>query len=671
MKTPGLTLDANGRLDLELYNEATAFALTSHKFVRSRQQCECVLEDERQWEQAVKEGRFLPIQLYQDDSFVLRLVRGQLRPQEQDEWVGGVQGVLDVPDGELVVTTGMDFLDDPGQIKDEESSRIISVAAGKYLVTLYSYLSGVNGLMDLHPIATDKQVLAWFRKTRPGHPVPRWLEVWVGETGLMADSTWVDFLLHLEPCQEGTAPPLLLQDRMLHATQRRRPEIFPLGLPVENPVRPPKPVSKPTPPVKVDVLKRVSDITPQPFGGKPVLHPVKDLWQVYRIPFYCNDSVGCELILEFPNEAQAAAFQPTPNTVLERTRKRLRVGFGHPRGRWDLMKWLQELSTPLATVPDGTHLEMVLADEKDNDEGRQRWASTVRAGQWELEATWPQVSPDVVADAVAFCRSLNEKTGAKARDDQEADAVLQRLKGDILFKPGSVLKKGLQLIPKDPLLLDPLGAHVFEHRYGKAWPVIPILEEYELPGTEASKPASPAFKSEMEAFLAEAKDAPIVFKGARSQYRAKDFVRLGPGLKPVFRDLDYEVDGYAWKPLGNLFCELYQGVLVRAYARKNGNAVLTVYCSANGVLRKELYSIFSDGSSLTTTTDPGLIKDEPDKKIYRHHVENASFMILRAAHDRTAFQHLRTRKVRVLLVPKKIAGVAKVLDEFLVRSSGQ
>ncbi len=418
MKSPTLTLEANdSRIDLELYNEATAFALTSYKFVRSRQQCQCVLEDEREWERAVKEGRFLPIELRQDDAFVLRFVRGQLRAQEQEEWVGRMQGVLDVPDGKLVVTTGMDFLDDPGQIKDEESARLITVPPGKYLVTLYSYLCGINGQMDLHPPASDEQVLAWFQKARPGHTLPRWLEVWVGETGLMADTAWVDFLVQLEPYQQGAAPALLFKDRMLHATEKRRPEKFPLGLPVENPVRPPKPVFKPTPPVKVDVLKRVRDITAEAFGGKPVLHPVKDVWQVYRIPFYCNDSVGCELILEFPDEAQAAGFQGTPNTVLECNRKRVRVGFGHVRGRWDLMKWLQELSTPLAGIPDGTRLELVFADAENNDEGRQRWAGTVRAGQWELEATWPRVSPEIIANAVAFCRSLSEKTGATARDD--------------------------------------------------------------------------------------------------------------------------------------------------------------------------------------------------------------------------------------------------------------
>ncbi len=88
-----------------------------------------------------------------------------------------------------------------------------------------------------------------------------------------------------------------------------------------------------------------------------------DVWQVYRIPFYCNDSVGCELILDFPDQPQAAAFQGTPNTVLARTDKRLRVGFGPVRGRWGLMKWLNELGTRLSTVPDGTRLEMVLADD--------------------------------------------------------------------------------------------------------------------------------------------------------------------------------------------------------------------------------------------------------------------------------------------------------------------
>src|SRR5512135_806919 len=98
-----LSLNEEGRLDFHVYNEATAFARSSEERTR-------VVARANQWERAVKQGRFLPVGLLQDDSFVLRVATGDLRPQETEEWVGRLAGVLDLPDGVLVVAAGLGFL---------------------------------------------------------------------------------------------------------------------------------------------------------------------------------------------------------------------------------------------------------------------------------------------------------------------------------------------------------------------------------------------------------------------------------------------------------------------------------------------------------------------------------------------------------------------------------
>jgi hypothetical protein len=74
---------------------------------------------------------------------------------------------------------------------------------------------------------------------------------------------------------------------------------------------------------------------------------------------------------------------------------------------------------------------------------------------------------------------------------------------------------------------------------------------------------------------------------------------------------------------------------------------------------------------LHSTTTAGPKGDEPERKIYRRHAENVSLVMLLPTHKRNLFEHARQGKLRVLPAPKNIAGVAKAIDEFLARSTGE
>ena len=62
------------------------------------------------WKKAASRGDLLPLELVQDDPFVIRVVVGEsLTKQEEDEWVARVDWHLNVSDGQLCITGGAPF----------------------------------------------------------------------------------------------------------------------------------------------------------------------------------------------------------------------------------------------------------------------------------------------------------------------------------------------------------------------------------------------------------------------------------------------------------------------------------------------------------------------------------------------------------------------------------
>ena len=80
------------RCDLGIYNEATGFVVTSRKMAGKE------LDDgSAGWKKAVNNGEILPVELIQDDPFIIRIVAGgPLTAQENAEWVSRIDWHLNV-----------------------------------------------------------------------------------------------------------------------------------------------------------------------------------------------------------------------------------------------------------------------------------------------------------------------------------------------------------------------------------------------------------------------------------------------------------------------------------------------------------------------------------------------------------------------------------------------
>lgn len=237
------------RQDYYLYNEACAFVLTSASQLQLA--ADRRYDEPEAWAQGVREGLFFPVELWQDDGFVARLVIGDLSAQEQAEWVGRVGWKLNVADGRLAILAGADYMVGAAEPKpDDEYMHVTDIPAGSYRVTSYAFLNSTNGAPNL-----EKAGVAWedmgtyFHRTRPGMAPPDWMrlmfdDVFEVEAGLfdrVSEYGLVQFLFHLQPLAgthaELDMPPL--HDDLFRETEYRKPDQCPLGIPAIEVIKPP------------------------------------------------------------------------------------------------------------------------------------------------------------------------------------------------------------------------------------------------------------------------------------------------------------------------------------------------------------------------------------------------------------------------------------------------
>jgi hypothetical protein len=230
-----------------VYNEATGFMIASEGLCGG--DYSSIDEEDAEWLKAIKDGVFLPFQLVQDDSIIIRVVLDEpLSGQEQDEWVGLTRHKLRIPDGRLVlIGGGTEYLWGEDMT---EFTRFLDVPPGDYLAELYTYFQGVNGSYCLNEVTPKEPIGTYFRRTRPGEPFPLWLrnecaddpEADPGHDEEWEDAeadydteqpTYVGFLLRLSPLGEVPDLPPMEGGWFDIGSGARRPALCPIGVVAE------------------------------------------------------------------------------------------------------------------------------------------------------------------------------------------------------------------------------------------------------------------------------------------------------------------------------------------------------------------------------------------------------------------------------------------------------
>jgi hypothetical protein len=242
--------------DLAIYNEATGFSIHPRGMGGlDREQLDANLREN------VERGLVIPVELVQDDPLIVRVVLGDLTPEEESEWVGRIVHTLRVPCGSLAVEGGLD----PSTDDESEYVLFVDVPPGDYRVEVLTYLHGINSDYCVSELSKEK-LGTWFRRTRPNAEMPLWLKLYLVDEpdadpghekeweayadeidslseseydALMGSQGFLDFVIHLTPLAEAADDAAPESEPTEEGwfdidTGARRPELCPLGIEVDE-----------------------------------------------------------------------------------------------------------------------------------------------------------------------------------------------------------------------------------------------------------------------------------------------------------------------------------------------------------------------------------------------------------------------------------------------------
>ncbi|MEW6211304.1 MAG: hypothetical protein AB1631_23265 [Acidobacteriota bacterium] len=193
----------------------------------------------------VERGAMMPLSLYQDDGYLVRIVEGDLSEEEASEWTARARWKLALNCGEMIVS-GILTPDIESEIREIKPAKnggsfwagcSLKVAPGACQVEIYSYPPGdlSGGWMQIEDPQMFKlamneesrfepeEVIEYFRRTRPGEKPPAWIE------GKIDETEYVNFIIRLAPVGEDLPTPKIGDEGCIE-WEYRKPDLCPTGI---------------------------------------------------------------------------------------------------------------------------------------------------------------------------------------------------------------------------------------------------------------------------------------------------------------------------------------------------------------------------------------------------------------------------------------------------------
>lgn len=649
------------RKDLYVYNEATGFTVTSRRTGGKGWD-----SGGNEWMKGVRAGDLIPIELVQDDPFVMRVVAGgELDAQEAAEWVGRLDWKLRVPDGNLVVCGGAEYIME--EFEDEKDSfmsqyvRHMKIPRGEYRASVYMYMGGVNGRACMQAARGGDEpdpLGEWFRRSRPNEQFPAWLhndcvidpsedpgheKEWKKAKQIEdPNEFYVDFLLHLIPLESGAkvAMPELSEEGgdagwFSNPSECRVPEKIPLGIVAQDVDGAPK-KEDPDAVYPVDVFQYTQKFARSPLEGGPVEVRVDALQQLFRLPWFCHVWSAPQVKIELP---KGAAFDPgerIQNVQITRTGDTLNVGIQNHGSQSGGVRALAEVSQRLKALPDGSVIELdtayTLAQElkREKPMGLHRYRGTVRGGKLLVDETFPAVPVERLAAALALSAQVESEDAVDAGSVELCRKTLDSLKKHAFFSDNPAVRKGetsIAMKKPEPVMLNYVAAEVFRLSFRDAWRIVD-LDADDADAEEEKEEADTGRNMPPKAVRGEA----VLEAAQKRVYYLSDATRIDADAQRRIAEAEKVLLPLGFEFIADItFTELQYGV-IRAYAQPGGSVWAALTLGPYGRGSFEFVEFYKDGAALSTT-DNFIVRDEIYRDAYKSIRQNQTIAAMWKDHE--------------------------------------
>lgn len=630
------------RKDLYVYNEATGLSITSKRIGGKGWD-----GGGKEWMKGVRDGDLIPIELVQDDPFIMRVVvGGELEPQEADEWVGRLDWKLRVPDGDLVVCGGSEYIME--EFEDEEDAymaeylRHMKIPRGDYRASVYMFMGGVNGRACIQAARGGDEpdpLGEWFRRSRPGENFPAWLhndcvldpdedpgheKEWKKAKKVEdPNENYVDFLLHLVPLEAGakvTLPELSEEGGnagwFSTPTQCRVPTRIPLGIPAKDAEGLPK-KEDPNAVYPVDVFRHTQKFARAPLKFGPVEVPVDKLQQLYRLPWFCHAWSAPQVKIELPKGASFSDGERIQDVLIARTGDTVNVGIQNSGSQSGGIRALAAVSQRLKDLPDGSVVELDAAYINEAELKKKipmalhRYRGTVRGGKLLIDETFPAVQVERLKAALALSAQV-ESDAIDAGSVEICKTVVASLKRHAFFSENPAVKVGTSSIgmkKSESVMHNFIAAEIFKFSFKDTWRILDLDEvEDEVVEEEEETPSSGPPKAPRGEVISKGSDKRVFF--------LSDATKMDADCQKKISEIEKELLPLSFKFVADItLAEMPYG-LIRAYAQPGGSVWAAQTLAPFGRGTFEFVEYFENGASLTTTTN-SVVRDEIYRDAYK------------------------------------------------------
>ena len=187
----------------------------------------------------VKQGISLPL-FFEGDCVLDNaiIVIGELTEQENNEWLGRIQGQLNITCGEFLITGGFLAEDLEVALNHDKAPnpnfnffQKIKVPAGQYLVEIYAFLSSMSASFIWEKLENTQAIIDQWQQS--GVIMPKWLDEFINQEDCVNSNEFdlQDYIIRLTPLKETVAlPELITEVNCFGKFAVRLPNTMPLGI---------------------------------------------------------------------------------------------------------------------------------------------------------------------------------------------------------------------------------------------------------------------------------------------------------------------------------------------------------------------------------------------------------------------------------------------------------